>query len=656
MCGIVGFLDPRGVDESAAIELARRMGEAIEKRGPDDHGEWCDAGAGIVLGHRRLSINDLSPAGHQPMISASGRFVIVLNGEIYNFLDLRADLEAGGYPFRGHSDTEVALAAIERDGVDSALARFVGMFAFAVWDRETRMLSLVRDRVGEKPLYYGRVGGVFAFASDLNALRQMSSFAPDVDHDALGLLLQHFYVPAPRTIYKGIRKLMPATYLCIGADGNEEAGGARAYWSAPAIALAAARERGPADAEQAVEELDGLLRQTIRDKMISDVPLGAFLSGGIDSSTVVALMQAESMSPVKTFSIGFHEDEFNEAHEAACVAQHLGTEHTELYVSPEEARAVIPELPQLYSEPFADSSQIPTYLVSALARRDVTVALSGDGGDELFGGYVRYLLAEQIWRKFARVPRPLRTVAGSAAASVPVSAIDAAVRPFRGVLPASLRYKQFGGKVHKLAALCRSEGPMDVYRSVISVWPRPSDAVPGCTDVDLIGELPAAVHDVDGLTARMMLIDLMTYLPEDILVKVDRASMGESLEVRVPFLDHRVIEHAWRVPFELKVRGGEGKWLLRRVLYRYLPRALIDRPKMGFGVPVADWLRAPLREWAETLLDERRLRDEGYFDVTTVRDTWTEHVAGRADHAMRLWPILMFQAWLDRYERTDGCA
>jgi len=652
MCGILGYFDRTGVNAAEALELARQMGERIAPRGPDDHGEWCDPDAGIVFGHRRLSINDLSSAGHQPMISASGRYVIVLNGEIYNFLELRKELEPRRYPFKGHSDTEVALALIESVGLAKALTRFVGMFALALWDREERALLLARDRVGEKPLYYGRVGESFAFASDVNALRAMPAWSPRIDRDALGLLLQHYYIPAPHTIYTGMKKLPPGTWLRIDRDNSAEDGTPIAYWSAADIALDAMRERPASAPEAACDELDTLLRRTIRDKMIADVPLGAFLSGGIDSSTVVALMQAESMHRVRTFSIGFHEGEYNEAHEAKRVAAHLGTDHTELYVSPEEARAVIPKLPALYSEPFADSSQIPTYLVSALARREVTVALSGDGGDELFGGYTRYLLAEEMWRKFERMPRPLRSTIGRIAAMLPASRIDAVVRPLKPYLPERWRYKQFGNKVQKLATICSAKDPVAVYRSLISMWMRPSQAVIGTNDIDLLAALPGAVAEVGNFTERMMLIDLLTYLPGDILAKVDRASMGESLEVRVPFLDHRVVEHAWRLPFDLKVRGAEGKWLLRQVLYRYVPQALIDRPKMGFGVPVDAWLRGPLSGWAEELLAETRLRDEGFFHPAEVRQTWEQHRKGKADWAYLLWPILMFQAWFDHYERA----
>ena len=654
MCGILGFLNPQGLSESDSLALAEQMGNTIRHRGPDDHGEWCDADAGIVLGHRRLSINDLSPAGHQPMVSASGRYVIVLNGEIYNFLDLRRDLEAAGqaYPFKGHSDTEVALAMFERHGFAAALPHFVGMFALGVWDRRERALYLARDRVGEKPLYYTHVAQQFVFASDLRALQEFPGWSPQIDRDALGLMMQHFYIPAPRTIYKNVYKLMPGTWLRIDHADIDPAITPTTYWSAADIAVSSNAASAAVDPAQAIDALDQILRRTIRDKMISDVPLGAFLSGGIDSSTIVALMQAESARPVKTFSIGFNEAGYNEAREAKRVAAHLGTEHTELYLSSDEARAVIPKIPELYSEPFADSSQIPTFLVSQLARQHVTVALSGDGGDELFSGYTRYVAAEAMRAKFARLPQPLRVAAGRLLTLLPPNQVDSLIKPLRGLIPSRWRYKQFGNKLHKLGSICRSDDPLAVYRALISMWERPSDVVIACHDVDQLASLPPAVGKVATFTERMMLTDLLTYLPDDILVKVDRASMGVSLEARVPFLDHRVIEHALGLPLDLKLRNGEGKWILRQVLYRYVPRELIDRPKMGFGVPVDEWLRGPLHEWASDLLHGDRLRADGYFHDTEVHKKWQEHTKGSADRAALLWPILMFQAWHDHYGRS----
>ncbi len=653
MCGILGFLDPGSVDEQKAIALAKRMGVTMRNRGPDDHGEWCDAGAGIVLGQRRLSINDLSFAGHQPMVSASGRYVIVLNGEIYNFLELRRDLEQRGYPFRGNSDTEVAIASIEHYGFTEALTRFVGMFAIGLWDRDNRSLFLARDRIGEKPLYYGKVRDTFVFASDLNAIREMPGWSAQIDRDSLGLMMQHFYVPAPKTIYKDYKKLLPGTWLRVDARDCGIDREPVSYWSAADLAVVAADERQAIDPSTAIDALESLLRRTIRDKMIADVPLGAFLSGGVDSSTIVALMQAESMDKVKTFSIGFEDERYNEANEARQVATHLGTEHTELYVTPEQAQEVIPKLPELYSEPFADSSQIPTYLISALARRDVTIALSGDGGDELFGGYTRYLLAEKIWRRLNRIPDPLRFLVGMLVSLLPATKIDGLTNPIKSLLPDRWRYKHLANKLQKLAIICRSRDPEAVYKSLTSMWERPSRVVVGSRDIDMFQSQPGIISQLPNFTERMMLLDLLLYLPGDILTKVDRASMGKSLEVRIPFLDHRVVEHAWRLPLSLKVRGNDSKWLLKQVLFRFVPKVLIDRPKMGFGVPIDEWLRGPMRGWAEELLEERLLAHQGFFHAAEVKRTWQQHLSGKADWQHLLWPILMFQAWFDYYDRQS---
>ncbi|HCU88607.1 MAG TPA: asparagine synthase (glutamine-hydrolyzing) [Gammaproteobacteria bacterium] len=583
------------------------------------------------------------------MVSASGRYVIVLNGEVYNFFELRSDLEQRGYPFRGNSDTEVALAAIEHHGLEEALTQFVGMFAIGLWDRDTRRLFLARDRVGEKPIYYGNIGSTFVFASDLNAIRKVPGWAGQIDRDALGLMMQHFYVPAPRTIYQGMKKLLPGTWLRIEAGDFES--DPVSYWSAADRAVVAAEERQATDPSAAIDALESVLRRTIRDKMIADVPLGAFLSGGVDSSTIVALMQAESMDKVKTFSIGFADERYNEAHEARQVANHLGTEHRELYVTPAQAQEVIPKLPELYSEPFADSSQIPTYLISALARRDVTIALSGDGGDELFGGYTRYLLAEKIWRRLNRIPDPLRFLMGTLTSLLPATKIDNLFQPIKSLLPDRWRYKQLGNKLQKLGIICQSTDPEAVYKTLISMWERPSQVVVGARDIDMLQSQPSIISRLSSFTERMMLLDLLFYLPGDILTKVDRASMGESLEVRVPFLDHRVVEHAWRIPLNLKVRGNDSKWLLKQVLFRFVPKGLIDRPKMGFGVPIDEWLRGPMRAWAEDLLEERVLADQGFFHAAEVRQTWDQHLSGTVDCQHLLWPILMFQAWLDYYGR-----
>ena len=650
MCGISGYLNVARNEPTERMEATvGRMADVLRHRGPDGRGTWCDADAGIALGHRRLAIIDVSPEGHQPMVSASGRYVVVYNGEIYNFPALRRELEPRGHRFRGHSDTEVLLAAVEEWGIEATLPRLNGMYAFALWDRRRRNLHLVRDRLGEKPLYYGWCGSAFAFGSELKALRAHPDFGAPVDRSSLALFLRFNYVPAPYSIYAGIAKLPPATMLTLDAEASPPALPApRAYWDLRAIAQAAAPQRrgGGVTAQEWSAQLDGLLREAVSMRMVADVPLGAFLSGGVDSSTIVALMQAQSERPVRTFSIGFHESAFNEAQHARAVAAHLGTDHTELYVTPQEAREVIPRLPQIYDEPFSDSSQIPTFLVSALARTHVTVSLSGDGGDELFGGYNRYFWGQRLWRHLRVLPPPLRAALNGAARAIPRGAYDAlglvAGRLLRRELPPNL-----GDKVHKAAAVLGAATMDALYGELISHWRDPAQIVQSATEPwtqhrsDLSQEFPE-------FRERMMYLDTVTYLPDDILVKVDRAAMSVSLESRIPLLDHRVVEFAWRLPPELKFRNGQGKWLLRQVLHSYVPRGLIERPKMGFGVPIGAWLRGPLREWAEALLDASRLRREGYFHTLAIRKKWEEHQCGSRNWQYLLWDVLMFQAWQEQ--------
>jgi len=624
------------------------MASALRHRGPDDADTWCDPERGVGLAHRRLSVVDLSAAGHQPMRSHDGRFVIVYNGEIYNTAAVRRELEGARGPiaWRGHSDTEVLLEAIVVWGVKAALQRVVGMFALAVWDREERRLTLARDRVGEKPLYYARFGSTLLFGSEVKALRAHPAFRAEIDRDVLALYVQYGYVPAPYCIYRGVAKL-PAGCLGEFTVGDEQPR-IEQYWSALEVALAGMASPLDGSEDSLVGELDALLRQAVRGQMEADVPLGAFLSGGIDSSTIVALMQAQSSRPINTFTIGFAEAEYNEAEHAKAVAAHLGTNHTELYVTPDEARAVIPRLPEIYCEPFADSSQIPTYLVSQLARRHVTVALSGDAGDELFGGYNRYQVAQRVWRGLSRIPAPMRNAAAASMRALPPSGWDRVLKPLRFALPRQLKVQHPGEKVHKLAGVVALSSLDDVYRRLISQWPAPEVIVPGAhapeTPLDTAGR---TLCEFAQPLARMTYLDLVTYLPDDILVKVDRAAMAVSLETRVPLLDHRVVEFAWRIPAGLKLRGGRGKHLLRAVLERYVPRSLFERPKMGFGVPIDHWLRGPLREWAEHLLDPAVLRAQGHFAVEPIRQAWAEHLDGRYSNQYRLWVILMFQAWLE---------
>ncbi len=645
------------------------MANAIRHRGPDDAGIWSDVAGGICLAHRRLSIVDLSAAGHQPMASVSGRFMLAYNGEVYNHMEMRAELQSAGAAifWRGHSDTETLLACFEHWGVEATLKRAVGMFAIALWDLTERTLHLARDRFGEKPLYYGWAGSgadtAFVFGSELKALRAYPGFVNPVSREALALYMRFSYVPAPHSIHEHIYKLEPGCVLSIKGGVPPAPGHAlrapathagltlHRWWSLAAVVESGARNQITDEAE-AVQALDQRLQDAVRLQSLADVPLGAFLSGGVDSSVIVALMQKQSTRAVKTFTVGFEEAGFDESPHARAVAQHLGTDHAELFVTATEAQAVIPLLPAMYDEPFADSSQIPTHLVCRAARQQVTVALSGDAGDELFGGYNRYFWGPRIWRRLAWMPYPARQAMGAAMRAMPISGWDALSRPLNSLLPGAQGIARAGEKVHKLAArLSGVRNLDDLYRNLVSEWQDPALVVKGHSGAVqepaslLTDPLPASGTGPDPL--RMMYRDSMTYLPDDILCKVDRAAMATSLETRVPFLDHRVAELAWQLPLEMKIRGGQGKWALRQVLYNYVPRELIERPKAGFGIPVGQWLRGPLLAWAESLLDEKRLQSEGYFHPELIRSKWAEHKSGTRDHTASLWTVLMFQAWLE---------
>jgi len=643
MCGVTGFWEIEGSRSDAGLgAIATGMAGRIRERGPDSHGVWVDEGARLAFGHRRLAIVDLTPAGHQPMLSASGRWVICYNGELYNTPEMCAELEALGQRFRGHSDTEVIVEAVERFGVQATLTRMNGMFALALWDRRDRTLVLARDRLGIKPLYWGRNNGVLFFGSTPKSFFGHPAFRPAVDRDALAAYFRFNYLPAPCSIYQGLRQLLPGRMVTIDSGGTASETG---YWDCAAvIARQTAVRRGGHDAAL-IDELEALLKDAIKRQMVSDVPLGAFLSGGIDSSAVVALMQAQSDRPVRTFAIGFDEDDFNEAEHAKRVAAHLGTEHHELYVPAKEAQAVLPGLADWYDEPFGDSSQIPTYLVSKLARANVTVALSGDGGDELFAGYNRYVGGHAAWRRLRRLPTPLRALIGHGVRAVPPPAWDRMAT----LVPSRLRPNNVGDRAHKLASLLdASDGGM-FYRRLVSLWDAPAALVPGAVE-SLSGPwATGAGPRLDDFIERMQYMDTAGYLPDDILTKVDRASMAVSLEVRVPLLDHRVVEFAWTLPMSAKVRNGTSKWLLRQVLHRHVPQALVDRPKMGFGVPIGDWLRGPLREWAEDLLSVSALSDGALLNPGPIRGRWAEHLSGRRNWQYPLWGVLMFQAWRRRW-------
>ncbi len=646
MCGITGFWQVESESREDLCHQVSRMAETLAHRGPDDSGAWADPAAGVALGFRRLAILDLSPTGHQPMQSADGRYVTVFNGEIYNYRDLRRELEQHGQSFRGTSDTEVILEGCSVWGSERTIPRLWGMFALALWDRQERTLLLARDRLGKKPLYYGRSKGAFLFGSELQALRAHPAFQAEVDRDALALYARHGYIPSPHTIYREYHKLPPGHYAIIRKGQPVEP---LAYWDPRQVVREGLANRLNVAESEAIEQLDALLRDATARRMIADVPLGAFLSGGIDSSTIVALMQAQSSRPVRTFTIGFYNKGYNEAESARAVAQHLGTDHTELYVTPEEAQAVLPQMPDIYSEPFADASQIPTFLVSKLTRQYVTVSLSGDGGDELFAGYTRYLWTHAIWDKMRYIPASVRQLAAGAIQQTPVNRWDGIYGSMEWILPQRLRQSLPGDKLHKLAGAITARDSDALYRRLVSLWKEPEHLVLGGQEPVTWLQDSALRDRLPDMTERMMFLDLVTYLPDDILVKVDRASMAVSLEARAPLLDHRVVEWAWRLPLSFRMRNRKSKWLLRQVLYRYVPPQLVERPKTGFGIPIGNWLRGPLRGWAEALLDEGRLRREGFFRPEPIRRAWSDHLEGHRDEQYRLWVVLMFQAWRERW-------
>jgi asparagine synthase (glutamine-hydrolysing) len=673
MCGIVGFITNEKISRGSLVKLLNNMTDAISHRGPDDSGLWVDDKTSIALGHRRLSIIDLSQAGHQPMISNSGNFVIVFNGEIYNHLELRAELQSASssHKWRGHSDTETLLAGFEYWGIEATLNKTVGMFALALWNVRDHILYLARDRFGEKPIYYGWVGSQskknFVFASELKAIRKFHNFSNLVCRQALAQYMRYMYVPAPLSIYKDIYKLEPGCLLTIRGEspksppsqpihppGSYQSLTLKRWWSLADV-IKKSKQKIITDEVEALELLEKKLTNSVKLQSLADVPLGAFLSGGIDSSTIVALMQKESLKPTKTFSVGFEDKSFNEAPFARAVAKHLGTDHTEIFLTANEAQKVITELKHIYDEPFADSSQIPTRFISHIAKKQVSVSLSGDAGDELFGGYNRYFWANKVWKKLRWIPYPLRKSLGVMINNTPKNFLDYFSSSINSLLPNSKVIPQLSGKIHKFAFKLKQVRNLDdIYKSLISEWQDPTEVVRGFNGSRIIESnnflnYPSPISEFNDFTSnpeKMMYHDSMTYLPDDILCKVDRAAMSVSLETRMPFLDHRVVELAWQLPLHMKIREGKGKWALRMLLGKYVPKELIDRPKTGFGAPLGQWLRGPLRPWAENLLSKNLLENESFFYHIPIRKKWNEHLSGRYDHSASLWAVLMFQDWL----------
>ena len=650
MCGIIGIVEKNNSSKEWELRL-KQMAESLYHRGPDDEGIWIDPDAGIGLAHRRLAIIDITEEGHQPMISASGKYVITFNGEIYNFKKLREELERMGCCFRGSSDVEVALAAIEAWGLEEAVEHFIGMFAFALWDRSERTLCLVRDRLGIKPLYYGMLGDAFMFASELKTFRKHPKFSGEINRDALSLFLRHNYVPTPYSIYQGINKLSSGCILKVFCTDGADASRPHIpepYWSMDRVVQTAVRNPFRGSDDDAIQEFEELLRDSIRLRMIADVPLGAFLSGGIDSTSVVAMMQSESTRPIQTFTIGYWEQQYNEARFAKEIAAHLETDHTELYVTPEDALGVISRLPILFDEPFADSSQIPTFLVSQLARGNVTVCLSGDGGDELFGGYDRYFWGANVWKITNRSPRRIKEVLSRYVHRFNFKWLDSIVDNFRSSLKTTSLDSRLSDKIPKFVEMLQADNVSEMYRVLISHWNQPEKVVIGSKEMTDYYMKGTAWEKLESVFHKMMYFDVTNYLPDNNLTKMDRASMGVSLEARVPLLDHRIVSFAWRLPLHMKIRNGKGKWILRKLLNRYVPEQLVERPKMGFGVPIDFWLRGPLREWAEELLNESRIRKENYFNPEPIRTMWEEHLSGERNWQYYLWDILMFQMWLEK--------
>lgn len=653
MCGFAGIYDSHlNRSGSGLYRTVKNMTGVLRHRGPDDSGVWRDESAGIAFGHQRLAILDLSSNGRQPMHSSDGRYVIVYNGEIYNFKEIRKNFIKNGVRFRGESDTEVMLVAIQHFGVEKALSAFNGMFAFALWDRRERQLFLARDRMGEKPVYYGIMGSCIIFGSELKALVAYEGFQHDIDQNALSLFLKLNYVPTPFSIYKNVRKLPQATFVVIKADDSleEVERNAVCYWDLKTVINTGQQVKYNGTEEEAENRVHSLMSDAVRLRMVSDVSLGAFLSGGLDSSTIVALMQVHSTSPVKTFTIGFNEMGFNEAEYAKKVASYLGTEHTELYINPKEAMNVIPMLAYMYDEPYADVSGIPTYLVSKLAKQSVTVVLSGDGGDEVFGGYNRYLWGRRIWSSIGWMPFILRILISRSILGIPQTVLYQFEKAVFSFFPVRWRQPRFADQLHKIAYVINARDPYNMYFNMIVNWKDEKGIDEQLSTIQHFNSMGLYGLNGNNFTNWMMYMDSISYLPDDILVKVDRASMAVSLESRAPFLDHGLIELLWRLPLGMKINKGTSKYLLRKILSRYIPKSLIERPKMGFGVPIGKWLVEDLRDWAEDLLSYEKLAKHGLMDIGMIRETWKEHLSGKRRWTYELWTVLMFQAWYYRMQ------
>ena len=648
MCGIAGIFS-HGFQNDFHEQLVK-MSDTIANRGPDDEGCWYDYQDGIGLAHRRLSIIDLSQSGHQPMLSPSGRYVIVFNGEIYNYKEIKKSLESQDIEWKSDSDTEVMLAAIDTWGIEKAVTYFNGMFAFGLWDKKKRVLSLCRDRLGIKPLYYAKIKKGILFGSELKAIKAHPDFNPVISQSSLGAYLRYNYVPAPDTIYKNTWKLKPGNIIHFTQYdiSNENFKESLCYWDIKKIAKEKQLNPFKGTEAEAIDQLDDLLVDSIKKRMISDVPIGAFLSGGIDSSTIVSIMQSQITQKVNTFSIGFNVEGYNEAVYARKIAKYLGTNHTELYLNQQDVIDVIPKLPAFYDEPFSDSSQIPTYLVSKLAKQTVTVSLSGDGGDELFGGYNRHFLIPYIWNRIEKIHPSLRKFGSNVLQLFSPVQLNQFFYKINILLPQNRQINRAGDKLDKLSEILPLTSPDAIYESLCSIWKNPENVI---INPENKAKHSGMIFDVQlsGISNKTMFLDLISYLPDDILTKIDRATMAESLEGRVPILDHRIVEFAWSLPLEFKIRKNKGKLILRNVLNKYLPHEYVDRPKSGFSIPIDSWLRGDLLDWAENLLDKKRLISQGFFNASIVRKKWDEHLSKKRNWQYQLWNILMFQSWLEEY-------